>query len=183
MALRVLEKKLKRVRDLHTDSQPILESLDALATFYMPSENSIETRRNLRADLEAHGLTLVKEFMRHFENVQERVVILKEQIDNIHLECENLLQNLDENSEDRRKFVEMTTDLCEQRDNAEEKARAMELFMQKFHLTKEELDILARGPSEHDEAASLRFFKTLNHVEKIREESHLLLQTQFQSAG
>ena len=183
MALRVLEKKLKRVREMRTDSQAMLESLDTLATLSVGSENTLETRRNLRADLESHGLAMMTEFMKEFETVKAQFDRVKGEVDSIHDQCDAVLEKIDSTAEERTKFIDQANDLCAKRDAAAAKAEAMETFMEKFHLSAEQMDCLSKGPDEADETASALFFDTLNHVSTIREESHALLQTQFQSAG
>lgn len=183
MALRVLEKKLKRVREMRTDSQAMLESLDTLATLYAGAENTIETRRNLRADLESHGLELMTEFMQEFEAVKGQFDRVKAEVDSIHQQCDSVLASIDSSAEERDRFLAQANDLCMKRDAAAAKAEAMETFMEKFHLSAEQMECLSKGPDESDPQASSMFFDTLHHVSTIREESHALLQTQFQSAG
>eukprot|EP00510_Aplanochytrium_minuta_P006040 CAMPEP_0184009698 /NCGR_PEP_ID=MMETSP0954-20121128/2767_1 /TAXON_ID=627963 /ORGANISM="Aplanochytrium sp, Strain PBS07" /LENGTH=127 /DNA_ID=CAMNT_0026289135 /DNA_START=157 /DNA_END=537 /DNA_ORIENTATION=- len=126
MAPRVLEKKLKRVREMKTDSPEMLESLDALATFYVPSGNTLEARRNLRANLESRGLSLIKEFMNEFAVVQRRLDSVKQNVESIHSVCDNLLEKLDTSTGESKAFLEKANELQHKRNAAAEKAKAMD---------------------------------------------------------
>lgn len=66
--MRILDKKLKKVLEMRTDTPEMLESLDSLSYFYTKEGNTLETRRSLRTDIEDRGLQLVKNFL---ENVKE----------------------------------------------------------------------------------------------------------------
>ena len=61
----VLEKKLKKVLDLRTDSPAMIDALDSIAPFW--GDNTLEARRNLRSELEERNVELANRFLEAFE--------------------------------------------------------------------------------------------------------------------
>lgn len=69
--MRIIDKKLKKVLEMRTDTPSMLESLDSLSSFYSDSGNTLESRRSLRTDIEDRGLDLAKSFLESMEEVEE----------------------------------------------------------------------------------------------------------------
>ena len=63
---RILDKKLKKVLEMRTDSPEFIDSLNALSTFYGQggTGNTLEARRGLRSDLETRSLALARRLRR-----------------------------------------------------------------------------------------------------------------------
>lgn len=64
-----LARKLKKVLETRTDSPELLASLGTLSSFY--TENTQQSRRNLRATVERRGLSINEEFLRASESAQK----------------------------------------------------------------------------------------------------------------
>ena len=63
----VLEKKLKKVLDLRTDSPAMIDALDSIAPFW--GDNTLEARRTLRAELEERNVELANRFLDAFAGI------------------------------------------------------------------------------------------------------------------
>ena len=57
--------------ELRTDSPAIRDSLESLSTFYGPQNNTVESRRSLRAGIEAEGLRLADSFITAFSGLED----------------------------------------------------------------------------------------------------------------
>lgn len=64
-----LSRKLKKVLESRTDSPDLLASLNTLSTFY--SDNSQQSRRNLRSTIEKRSLSINLEFLLASEAAQQ----------------------------------------------------------------------------------------------------------------
>lgn len=76
-----LARKLKKVLETRTDSPELLASLATLSTFY--TENTAQTRRNLRATIEKRGLAINDEFLLAAESAQKvfgAIIVLRPSI-------------------------------------------------------------------------------------------------------
>jgi len=201
MAPPVLKKKLRKVQEMRTDSPALLEALDALATFYVPEStgdghsdgegkdgdaascawNTLEARRNLRSNLEERGLRLVDEFIAEFNPIDERINLLKENVDRVHDTCDELSRKLEESALETNKFSDATKALTSKRSQVAERAQVMDTFLRRFKLSDQQLEALNSGPSDSDGGAF--FFSALEDVQRIRNECQSLISSQFQSAG
>ena len=55
--------------DIRTDSAELKESLASLSTFYT-HKNTVESRRQLRSELEAEGLRIARDFIGEFSDLE-----------------------------------------------------------------------------------------------------------------
>ena len=67
----VLDKKLKKVLELRTDTPVMLEALDCISEFW--TDNTLEARRGLRHELEHENLVLSNKFIESFSPLQARI--------------------------------------------------------------------------------------------------------------
>ncbi len=58
-----------RQLDIRTDSAELKESLASLSTFYT-HKNTVESRRQLRSELEAEGLRIARDFIGEFADLE-----------------------------------------------------------------------------------------------------------------
>lgn len=60
--MRVLDKKIQKVLGMKTSQSDIQEALDSFAEYYDTSENTVDSRKNLRYSLEGISCDLTKKF-------------------------------------------------------------------------------------------------------------------------
>ena len=60
--MRVLDKKIQKVLSMNTTQNDIQEALDSFAEYYDTSENTVDSRKNLRYSLEGISCDLTKQF-------------------------------------------------------------------------------------------------------------------------
>jgi len=174
----VLTKKLKKVQAMRTGTPVMLEALDTLADFYLQGDNTLESRRGLRANLESRGLDLVEEFIESLNSVNKKIKTIEKNANFIQTESDRLLNIVTKTINDSNEFAEQIAELEAHKDRAIDKAAMTEDFLKRFKLTDIQLKGLEEGP-----ASGTLFFSALNDVSRIRDECHELISSQFQSAG
>lgn len=60
--MRILDKKIKSILDINTNTHLIIDSLDSLSNFITDSSNTSEARKSLRNDIETNGIELCKSY-------------------------------------------------------------------------------------------------------------------------
>ena len=60
--MRVLDKKIQKVLSMNTTQNDIQEALDSFAEYYDTSENTVDSRKNLRYSLEGISCDLTRQF-------------------------------------------------------------------------------------------------------------------------
>lgn len=70
--MRLLDKKVRKVMGMRTDTPDMAEALDALAGFYgrRAGGNTLEARRALRSDLEWQAVSVSNTFLKQFEEIE-----------------------------------------------------------------------------------------------------------------
>ena len=61
-AMRVLDKKIQKVLNMNTTQSDIQEALDSFAAYYDTTENTVDSRKNLRFSLENISCDLTRHF-------------------------------------------------------------------------------------------------------------------------
>ena len=60
--MRVLDKKIQKVLSMNTTQSDIQEALDSFAAYYDSTENTVDSRKNLRFSLEGISCELTQHF-------------------------------------------------------------------------------------------------------------------------
>ena len=60
--MRVLDKKIQKVLSMNTTQSDIQEALDSFAAYYDSTENTVDSRKNLRFSLEGISFELTQRF-------------------------------------------------------------------------------------------------------------------------
>ena len=152
----VLEKKLKKVLDLRTDSPAMIDALDSIAPFW--GDNTLEARRNLRSELEERNVELANRFLEAFEPFREQLEKLDASVGELEGSCSAVMTRLSDTEGRMRAFSGEADEL--QRKRAELEARSTEVadFLARFQLTPDEADALraaslddADGGGDHED--------------------------------
>eukprot|EP00271_Cylindrocystis_brebissonii_P011852 TRINITY_DN29826_c0_g1_i1.p1 TRINITY_DN29826_c0_g1~~TRINITY_DN29826_c0_g1_i1.p1 ORF type:complete len:707 (+),score=155.94 TRINITY_DN29826_c0_g1_i1:799-2919(+) len=171
----LLSRKLKKVLETRTDSPDLLASLQALSTFY--TENTLQTRRNLRATLERRGLAINEEFLAASESAQQALDAVEAEVQGLADCCDRVAHALSSCSGSTGNMVVATERLKGELENTLRRQELVSAFLHNYQLTPEE--IAALREEELDE----RFFRALARVQEIHSNCKVLLRTHHQRAG
>ena len=201
----VLERKIKKVLELRVDSNSLLTSLDAVSQFLdkqassgisSSSGGTSGARKSLRDDLEQQNAALSICFLKSIERLKARVSDVESEADGLEAGCKSVFSRLLTAEADMRQFTERAQTLRRQKDSLTTRAEQVTLFLQKFQLSKEEIDALggSSGPSHHAAASvygsssvldtqegRAAFFAALSRLKSVHRECSRLVGSQ--SAG
>ena len=180
---RILDKKLKKVLDMRTDSPEFLASLNALSTFYGKSEegNCLEARRALRSDLESRSLGLARRFLESFGGIKSQLEAVDVCVEELASQCRTARDTLDDMEKTAGKFMTSSQGLKARRTEVEGCRDLVEGFLDRYQLSEADRQALYDRPIE--EHGGEGFFRALTLVHDIRAHSSALLSSHQQSAG
>ncbi|EHB15956.1 Conserved oligomeric Golgi complex subunit 6 [Heterocephalus glaber] len=172
-----LSRKLHKTLETCLDNdKEILEALKALSTFFV--ENSLQTRRNLRGDIERRS-SAINEFVSNFKEVKEELESINEDVQATS-SCQDMTSRLQAAKEQTQDVIVKPTKLQTESQRLEIRAQVADGFLSKFQLTSDEMSLLRgtrEGPITED------FFKALGRVKQIHNDVKVLLRTNQQTAG
>jgi conserved oligomeric Golgi complex subunit 6 len=179
--MRVLDKKIKRLMDMRTDSPEMLRALGSLSSFYGSKGNTLEARRSLRADLEQRNIELVKEFIESFSKTAEKLDVLDKTVRRVNETCVEMQKKLEMSEQKTKAFSEITESLRKRRQEKMEREKLMRSFLDQFELSDRQIETLYRTPVY--QGGGKEFFEALDVVKKIQNDCQRLLSTQYQKIG
>ena len=95
--------RIEKVLSLRTDCAAMIESLDAISSFY--HENTVEARRCLRQDLEFQNIQLAKKFLAEFDTIRARVETVEELSGTLQGACDAVAKRVSEADENMKLFM------------------------------------------------------------------------------
>jgi DNA-directed RNA polymerase sigma subunit (sigma70/sigma32) len=135
--------RIEKVLSLRTDSAAMIESLDAISSFY--HENTVEARRCLRQDLEFQNIQLAKKFLAEFDTIRTRVETVEELSSTLQGACDAVAKRVSEADENMKLFMEKASELQDRSNQYSAQSEDITQFLAKFQLTPQEMDVLEGG--------------------------------------
>ncbi|KAF9943091.1 Golgi transport complex subunit 6 [Mortierella alpina] len=172
-----LSAKLTKLLSSSLDDPKLRTSLSALSEFY--SVNAINSRHNLRGDIERRGAEVNYEFLRELENVNIQFLELEAEMNSMNSLCQEMQDRLNLANEKTATLLEQTDALREQSNICMVRQTIMEAFLDRFTLSESEITILCSTAMD----VTPSFFDALEHLENIHADCNALLITEHQRAG
>ncbi|KAF9957617.1 Golgi transport complex subunit 6 [Mortierella alpina] len=172
-----LSAKLTKLLSSSLDDPKLRTSLSALSEFY--SVNAINSRHNLRGDIERRGTEVNYEFLRELEKVNIQFLELEAEMNSMNSLCQEMQDRLNLANEKTATLLEQTDALREQSNICMVRQTIMEAFLDRFTLSESEITILCSTAMD----VTPSFFDALEHLENIHADCNALLITEHQRAG
>ncbi|KAG0198795.1 Golgi transport complex subunit 6 [Mortierella sp. GBA30] len=169
--------KLTKLLSSSLDDPKLRTSLTALSEFY--SVNAINSRHNLRGDIERRGTEVNYEFLRELEKVNVQFLELEAEMNTMSSLCQEMQDRLNLANDKTVTLLEQTDALREQSNICLVRQTIMEAFLDRFTLSESEITILCSTAMDVTPA----FFDALEHLENIHADCNALLITEHQRAG
>ncbi|KAI3965180.1 hypothetical protein MKX01_027671 [Papaver californicum] len=170
-----LSRKLKKVLESRTDSPDLLDSLNTLSSFY--TENTQQSRRNLRSNIEKRSLSINHEFLSASNSAQQALDRVEEEVNALAECCDNIAKALSSCSASTGDIISTTERLKQELEITTQRQEIVNLFLRDYQLSNEEINAL------REEELNEQFFKALSHVQEIHANCKILLRTHHQRAG
>ncbi|XP_065623340.1 conserved oligomeric Golgi complex subunit 6 [Quercus suber] len=167
-----LSRKLKKVLECRTDSPDLLSSLNTLSSFY--TENTPQSRRNLRYTIETRALDINREFLRASDPAQRALDRVEEQVNALSDCCDRIAKALDSCSAKTGDIISTTERLKQELEITTQRQEIVSCFLRDYQLSNDEINAL------REEDLNENFFKALSHVQEIHANCKLLLRTHHQ---
>lgn len=183
-----LSRKLNKILESDLDNdRETLEALEVLSECL--DKNTLQARRNLRSDLEKRSLSLNQDFLKCVEDLVEQVKGLQEESSKMKECCDDMQRRLSAAKSQTAGLLRETTQLQHKSKVLDMRSKVVSTFLEKFQLTPQQLQVLA-GPSVGSahtgtghRQIDAEFFKVMNRVKEIHEDSKVLLHMNKQQAG
>ncbi|KAF2835579.1 oligomeric Golgi complex subunit 6 [Patellaria atrata CBS 101060] len=156
------------------DIRDALETLDARGV-----KNSQETRRQLRLDVQKEVIQCNGEIVQDFGQVAEQLKHIGTVITSLNRCCAQMREYIAAANRDTAPVLEETTALLYQKVQVETKQSILEAFNAHFIVSEDDLTTLTSTA----EPVNDDFFRILNRVKKVHQDSQVLLGTENQRLG
>lgn len=175
-----LSRKINKILDTRLENdKDTLEALKALATFF--TDNNVQSRRNLRSDIERRSLGIQEEFVQCFRQVTEQLDLIYQDVLAMNDCCNDMTSRLQATKAQTRDLIGQTTKLQTEGQRLQLRQEVATGFLTTFQLRPEEVKALRGGT--RDTALDVGFFAALERVKEIHNDCKLLLRTKQQTAG
>ncbi|XVF13762.1 hypothetical protein REPUB_Repub08aG0235500 [Reevesia pubescens] len=170
-----LSRKLKKVLECRTDTPEVVASLNTLSTFY--TQNTPQTRRNLRSSIEKRSLQINLDFLRASQATQLALDRVEDEVNSLADCCDKIAEALSSCSASTGDIINTTEKLKQELEVTTQKQEIVSYFLRDYQLSPQEINAL------RDEELNENFFKALSHVQEIHANCKILLRTHHQRAG
>ncbi|KAE9606951.1 hypothetical protein Lal_00025871 [Lupinus albus] len=170
-----LSRKLKKVLESRIDTPDLLSSLNTLSSFY--DENTPQSRRNLRSNIEKRALSINREFIDASLAAQLALDSVENEVNALAECCDSIAKALNSCSASTGDIISTTERLKQELETTTQRQEIVACFLRDYQLSPEEISAL------RDEELNENFFKALSHVQEIHANCKVLLRTHHQRAG
>mmetsp|Transcript_10088 Transcript_10088/g.15282 ORF Transcript_10088/g.15282 Transcript_10088/m.15282 type:complete len:682 (-) Transcript_10088:85-2130(-) len=177
----VVDARIKKVLNTRTDSVTMLESLDAISSFFGKKGNNVEARRALRQDLELQNIQVAKKFLAEFDDVRNTVLSVDTNVRRIEQECQTMSENISRANENMKNFMQKASMLEERRNFYLKQSSDIESFLNRFQLSSEEIDEIHNSPISN--SATNGFFNSLTRLRQAYNDCKLMIEQYQYNAG
>lgn len=175
-----IQKRLNKILETRLDTdKDTLEALSDLSTFF--TENTLQTRRNLRSQIEKRSVAINENFLESFREV-------KLSLDSICNEIDAMAKSVNSMKENLRSSQALTHDLIQQTNSLQAESNKLQIdqqiasaFLSRFQLSVAEHQTLYGAVK--DAPITPDFFTVLDRVQSIHADCRILMQSGYQTAA
>lgn len=154
-----------------------MDSLKDLSTFF--GENTLESRRNLRSQIERRSLEINREFLASFRKVKESLDDICLEVDTMNSSVSKMRETLEKTQTQTHELINQTNGLQNERQKTNVHHEVASKFLAHFQLST--ADHLILYGQTRDEKITTEFFRVLDHLQTIHNECRLLLQNGYET--
>ncbi|KAJ1525454.1 hypothetical protein ONE63_010265 [Megalurothrips usitatus] len=173
-----LSKRINKILETRLDTdKETLEALKELSTFF--TENSIQSRRNLRSKIEKRSLSINEEFLSAFSKVKDALDSVYNDVVSIDSEVRSMSMHLQATRAQTYQLIDHTTQLQSQSKKLSMEQEVANAFLERYQLSPTELTVL--HGTARDSPITPAFFTALQHAQTIHSDCRVLMQSGFQT--
>lgn len=167
---KLLESRIEHDKDT-------LEALKELSTFF--TENTLNSRRNLRSKIERRSLAINEEFLAAFKEVKASLDDVYQDVLAMNTAVQSMTNRLQVTKAQTSQLIEQTTKLQNESQILSIQQEVANAFIKNFQLTPSELTIL--HGSARESPITEEFFSVVNKVQDIHGKCRVLMQSGYQT--
>ncbi|WWC66611.1 uncharacterized protein I206_100514 [Kwoniella pini CBS 10737] len=137
----------------------------------LKGQSAATARKWLKKDVESTLATGSQNFLKAFEEVDQKLQVLREHMREMQVRCDQVQSELDQANSGTKYLLERADGLRSQRASAQLRQSLITLFLSKFTLSEAELAALG----SREVAVGQALFDALDRTEKIRKDCEVLL--------
>ncbi|KAB7494587.1 Conserved oligomeric Golgi complex subunit 6 [Armadillidium nasatum] len=178
--LNPLSNKISKILDTRLENdKDTLDALKELSTFF--KENTLQSRRNLRGQIERRSVGINEEFVNALRDVKIAVDGIYKEVNEMNKECSEMKKKLQMTKSETNHLIRQTNSLQVQSHKLQMQEEVVKTFLKNFQLSSEEM--FALKGSSRDSPITSQFFEALNKTQIIRNNTKYLLQTGHQKTA
>uniref|UniRef100_A0A1Q3F6J5 Conserved oligomeric Golgi complex subunit 6 n=1 Tax=Culex tarsalis TaxID=7177 RepID=A0A1Q3F6J5_CULTA len=175
-----IQKRLNKILENRIDSdRETLDALTDLSQFY--TENTLQSRRNLRSQIERRSLAINENFLAAFREVKLALDDICGDIDAVSDSVDSMKNLLSSTEAQQKELIQQANSLQEENNKLLLQQRIATGFLSRFQLSVTEHQTLYGAT--RDEPITAEFFNVLDHVQLIHADCRTLLQSGYQTAA
>lgn len=171
-----LKKKINKIFDNHilSDNKEALCMISGLCV-----TNTSNTRRMLVNEIEKRDMLVNKAVLFEFSKVKEKLETLTTSLKSLNESVSDMSTKLKDSKRKTRHLIDQTNKLREEKRKTNKKLVWVSSFVKTFHISHEQTESLYKlnvlSP------LTLEYFKTLTHIEKLYDNSKILVKCWYQT--
>nr|XP_012220146.1 PREDICTED: conserved oligomeric Golgi complex subunit 6 [Linepithema humile] len=154
-----------------------LEALKELSTFF--TENTLNSRRNLRSKIERRSLAINEEFLAAFKEVKASLDDVYQDVLAMNTAVQSMTNRLQVTKAQTSQLIEQTSKLQNESQVLSMQQEVASAFIKNFQLTSSELTVL--HGSTRESPITEDFFSVVNKVQDIHGKCRVLMQSGYQA--
>ncbi|XP_018337912.1 PREDICTED: conserved oligomeric Golgi complex subunit 6 isoform X2 [Trachymyrmex septentrionalis] len=154
-----------------------LEALKELSTFF--TENTLNSRRNLRSKIERRSLAINEEFLATFREVKASLDDVYQNVLAMNTSVQSMTNRLQATKAQTSQLIEQTSKLQSESQILTMQQEVASAFIRNFQLTPSELTVL--HGSARESPITEEFFSVVNKVQDIHGKCRVLMQSGYQT--
>ncbi|XP_049291517.1 conserved oligomeric Golgi complex subunit 6-like [Anopheles funestus] len=163
---------------IETDRET-LDALSDLSTFF--KENTLQSRRNLRSQIEKRSLEINQNFLSAFKEVKEMLDGICGDINSMNRSVENMKSQLYNTEVQTKDLIQQANTLQEENSKLQIQQKIASGFLSRFQLAVTEHQMLYG--TKRDAPITTEFFQVLDRVQQIHADCRTLMQCGYQTVA
>ncbi|XP_076760998.1 conserved oligomeric Golgi complex subunit 6 isoform X2 [Xylocopa sonorina] len=156
-----------------------LEALKELSTFF--TENTLNSRRNLRSKIERRSLAINEEFLNAFREVKSSLDNIYQDVLAMNAAVQCMTNHLQVTKTQTSQLIDQTAKLQNKSQTLSMQQEVANAFIKNFQLTAAEQTVLHGATRESP--ITEEFFSVVNRVQEIHSSCRVLMQSGYQTLG
>ncbi|ETN67849.1 component of oligomeric golgi family complex [Anopheles darlingi] len=175
-----IQQRLNKVLESRIESdRETLDALSDLSSFF--KENTLQTRRNLRSQIEKRSLEINQRFLDAFRNVKEVLDGICEDINSMGQSVECMKSQLRSTEAQTKELIQQANTLQEENSKLQVQQKIANGFLSRFQLSVVEHQMLYGA--KRDAPITGEFFQVLDRVQSIHTDCRTLMQSGYQTVA